>query len=58
MYKILLIEDDLNLSKNISLTIGKWNYEVNVIHDFKNIFNEFLEFNPDLVLLDITLPFF
>lgn len=58
LYKILLIEDDLNLSKNISITISKWNYEVNVIHDFKNIFEEFLEYNPDLVLLDITLPFF
>ena len=58
MYKILLIEDDLSLSKNISINIEKWDYEIKTIENFQNILEEFIEYKPDLVLLDITLPYF
>lgn len=58
MYKILLIEDDLSLSKNISINIKKWDYEIKTIENFQNILEEFIEYKPDLVLLDITLPYF
>lgn len=58
MYKILLIEDDLSLSNNISINIKKWDYEIKTIENFQNILEEFIEYKPDLVLLDITLPYF
>ena len=58
MYKILLVEDDKSLSKNILLNISKWNYNIKEIENFENIISEFIEFNPDLVLMDINLPFF
>ena len=58
MYKILLIEDDLNLSKNISLSLTKWNCDIKLISNFQNIIEEFSTFIPDLILLDITLPYF
>lgn len=58
MYKILLIEDDLSLSKNIFINIKKWDYEIKTIENFQNILEEFIEYKPDLVLLDITLPYF
>lgn len=58
LYKILIIEDDMVIAKVITNHLSKWNYEVRYITDFRNIINEFLEFEPQLVLLDISLPFY
>ncbi len=35
-----------------------WGYEVRCVEDFKNVLGEFAAFSPQLVLLDISLPFF
>ena len=58
LYKILIIEDDMVIAKVMANHLAKWNYEVRYITDFRNIINEFLEFEPQLVLLDISLPFY
>lgn len=58
MYKILLVEDDPTLSEILKKNIAAWNYEVSCVRNFQNIIEEFEEFQPDLVLLDIMLPFY
>ena len=58
MYRILIIEDDDTIAKNIASHFNRWNYETKRITDFKNIMEEFLKFAPQLVLLDIGLPFY
>jgi len=58
MYKILIIEDDMTIAKTVSEHLCKWDYEARYVTDFKNITEEFLHFEPHLVLLDIILPFF
>ncbi|MBS4534763.1 response regulator transcription factor [Clostridium sp. D2Q-14] len=58
MYKIMIVEDDMVIAKAITKHLIKWNYEVRYIKDFRNIIKEFIEFNPQLVLLDISLPFY
>lgn len=58
MKSILLIEDDIALSKEIKLVLEKWGYEVNLINDFQNIMKEFINTNPHLVIMDVNLPFF
>ena len=58
MYRILIIEDDDTIAKNIAAHFNRWNYETKQIADFKNIMEEFLKFAPQLVLLDIVLPFY
>lgn len=58
MYRILIIEDDDTIAKNIAAHFNRWNYEIKQIADFKNIMEEFLKFAPQLVLLDIGLPFY
>ena len=35
-----------------------WNYDVCCVEDFSNVVAEFVRFDPQLVLMDITLPFF
>ncbi|SFA91519.1 response regulator transcription factor [Clostridium frigidicarnis] len=58
MKSVLLIEDDIALSKEIKLVLEKWGYEVNLINDFQNIMKEFINTNPHLVIMDVNLPFF
>lgn len=58
MYKILLVEDDRALAEMLRKSISAWNYDVCCVRNFQNITEEFNEFQPQLVLLDIMLPFF
>lgn len=57
MKKILLVEDDITLKKLIKDYIEKYDYIVSIVSDFANIEEEFININPDLVLLDINLPY-
>ena len=58
MYKILIVEDDKVIAKAIAKQIGTWGYEAKCIVDFQKVIEEFAAWEPHLVLLDITLPFF
>lgn len=58
MYKILIIEDDEIIAKSIEKEILNWGFITKRITDFQDIIPQFVEFNPQLILLDITLPFF
>lgn len=53
---IFIIEDDKALSREISLTLSKWGYDVGEVVNFENITNEVLDSNPKLILMDINLP--
>ena len=58
MYKILIVEDDKVIAKAINRQMTAWGYETCVPEDFRNIMENFVEFDPQLVLLDISLPFY
>lgn len=58
MFRILIVEDDEIITKTLCKQISTWGYEVKSIKDFNNVLQEFKEFDPHLVLMDITLPFF
>ncbi|MCC0632628.1 MULTISPECIES: response regulator transcription factor [unclassified Clostridioides] len=58
MYKILLIEDDIDLSKEIALALERWGFKVEVIDNFELILEEFIDKKPDVVLLDVNLPLY
>lgn len=58
MYKILIVEDDRTISDQISKYLGRWGYETACAEDFENILSQFIAFDPQLVLLDIGLPFY
>lgn len=57
MYKIMIVEDDELISKKLESFLKSWNYDVNRVVDFYNVMDVFQSFNPDLVLMDITLPY-
>ena len=58
MYKILIVEDDFVIAKTMKKHLTSWGYDVECAEDFKNILAQFVSFDPQLVLLDISLPFF
>ena len=57
MSKIMIIEDDTIICNELSKLLENNNYETVILTDFKNAFNEILEASPDLILLDINIPF-
>ncbi|WP_113672378.1 response regulator transcription factor [Vallitalea guaymasensis] len=58
MYKILIIEDDIKLRKELSKLLVSYGYECIYNEDFKNIIEYSLTANADLILLDINLPYY
>jgi DNA-binding response OmpR family regulator len=58
MYKIMIIEDDITIARAIKDHLCKWDYNVIYVTDFKNIAEQVIRFEPQLVLLDVMLPFF
>lgn len=58
MFKLLLIEDDKTLFKEIKERLTGWSYDVYGITDFSQVMQEFTLIKPDLVLVDIQLPKF
>ena len=57
MSKILIVEDDEKLRKELKIFLEKNGYQVTVIEEFQNTIEDILKENADLVLLDINLPY-
>ena len=58
MYRIYIVEDDRDIAGVLKKHISSWGFEVACSENFQNILAEFVDFDPQLVLMDITLPFF
>ena len=57
MFRILLVEDDPEISGVLERQLTAWNYQVGLIRDFRDVLGDFRTFQPHLVLLDIGLPY-
>jgi DNA-binding response OmpR family regulator len=58
MYKILIVEDDLVIANTLKKNLFHWGLDAQIPVDFNDIIKEFLAYDPDLILLDISLPFY
>lgn len=56
MKKIVIVEDDLALAKELDSLLKSNGYETFILEDFENTCLLILESNPDLILLDIGIP--
>ena len=56
MLKILIIDDDTNISELISLYLNKEGYQTKEVHSGRAGLVAFEDYTPDLVLLDVMLP--
>lgn len=58
MHRILIVEDDGVIAGAIRRHVETWGFEARAVSDFQNVLREFVQYDPQLVLLDISLPFF
>ena len=57
-HKILIVEDDAAIAGAITRILDSWQMESRCARDFRDVLREFTEYDPHLVLMDVTLPFF
>lgn len=58
MQKIFIVEDDKIISGQIEKHFKAWDWEVFTVKDFRQVMSDFASFAPQIVILDIGLPFF
>lgn len=58
MYRVLLVEDDRAIAREVCRLAESWQFSARAVEDFSNVMAEFAAFDPQLVLLDISLPFY
>ncbi len=56
--KIMIVEDDKALAGEIHSFLSRWGYETMVACSFDRVLDEFVRCRPQLVLMDINLPYF
>lgn len=57
MYKIYIVEDDKGIADGIVSCLGNWGMEGRVVTDFMKVMAEVEEYEPHLIIMDITLPY-
>jgi DNA-binding response OmpR family regulator len=55
MFKIMIIEDDLKMREIILENIVRWGFQGYYVQDFNKVFDDFVKYEPHLVLMDINL---
>lgn len=54
----MIVEDDPAIAGVVCSQVDAWGYEGAVVEDFQNVLEQFLQWKPQMVLLDISLPFY
>ncbi len=57
MTKIMIVEDDQSISIELKELLQNSGYEAVILNDFNNALKEILSVTPDLLLLDINIPY-
>ncbi len=55
--KIYIIEDDEVISNALKIELETWNYQVFICQNFSDPLKEINDYEPNLILLDIFLPY-
>ena len=53
----MIVEDDSVIANQMSKFLYTWDYHVEIATDLRNVMNDFSNIRPDLVFMDITLPY-
>ena len=57
MKKIMIVEDDSVIANELKLLLNSSDYEAVILNNFSNAKEEILNSNPDLILMDINIPY-
>ncbi|MCR8842301.1 response regulator transcription factor [Paenibacillus sp. SC116] len=58
MYRIFIVEDDEQIGNVLNRTLEKYGFDAKCAAEYSNIVTELEAYAPNLVLLDINLPYF
>lgn len=58
MFKIFVVDDSQIISEKLKNELEKWGFEVILADNFERVFDTFKGEKPDLVVMDIGLPFY
>ena len=56
MVKILIVDDDRNVLKQVDFILESWGYQVESLLESRHLIQLLGSFSPDLILLDINMP--
>lgn len=54
----MIVEDDRGIAEAVKKQAESWGLETLAVSDFSGVMDEFARFEPHIVLLDISLPFY
>lgn len=57
-YKVLIVEDDRVIQEQLCAYLNSFGYDARAVEDFSNVTAQFAKIQPQLVLMDISLPFY
>ncbi len=55
IYKVLIIEDDINMAELMKKLLEKWGVNATICEDFENVINTFKKVEPHIILMDINI---
>ncbi len=58
VYRIFLVEDDEVIASRVAAHMERWGYAVRRAEDLSRVLEQFREYEPHLVLMDIGLPYY
>ena len=58
MNKVYIVEDDPVIAKTVASHLKGWQMECQCTMNFENIIEEMKAFEPDIILMDIKLPYY
>lgn len=58
MFKIFVVDDSKIISEKLKQWLEKWGFEAILVDDFEKVIDIFKCENPDLVVMDIALPYY
>lgn len=58
MFKIFVVDDSKIISEKLKEELEKWGFEIILVDDFEKVIDIFKKENPDLVVMDIALPYY
>ena len=57
MRKIFIIEDEKSIANELKEQLFSWGYNTETAKNFQMVIEELKEYDPDIVLMDINLPY-
>ena len=58
IYKGFIAEDDDGIANAVAKRLSQWDFDVRRAENYRDVYSEFADYEPHIVLLDISLPFY